>query len=337
MHNERILFILRERLDSYGVTIGLKNSIDFTCLALREKGYNADWRFVIDGNGVDKEVHCHRPRLVVIEALWLQPKKLEELMRLHKHTKWLIRLHSKIPFLSGEGSAIEMIRGYLALPYQERITVSFNNQEANNDFQLALGIPFTFLPNLYNKPDYATPGWHPDGRLHIGCFGAFRPLKNQLIQAMASLIVANQMHIKLHYHVNSTRIEQKGEAILKNIISLFEGSGHELILHGWLSHPDFLKLIPKMDVGLQVSYSESFNIVAADFVYSRIPIVVSQEIDWLPSVCQVKNPNSMLDIADKIEYVLNNRNLTVENSAKGLLKYNKVGFKNWQAFLSKEL
>lgn len=337
MKNNKVLFIIKERLDSYGQTIGLKNSINFTCLALRAKGYNADWAHVVDQNRIDKEVHCHRPRMAVIEALWVTPAKLQELMRLHRHVTWVIRFHSKIPFFSGEGVAIEWIKSYLALPHQNRLVLSFNNQDTNTDFEQVLESPFRFLPNLYNRPDYSAPGWQPDGKLHIGCFGAIRPLKNQLIQAMATLVAAKRLAVKLHYHINASRCEQKGEAILKNIINLFAGTRHELVLHGWMKHEDFLRLASKMDIGLQVSYSESFNIVAADFVYSKIPIVVSKEIDWMPNVCQVADPNDMLAIADHIELLLNNRALAVQRSERNLADYNRKGYKAWSAFLEEHL
>jgi hypothetical protein len=37
-----------------------------------------------------------------------------------------------------------------------------------------------------------------------------------------------------------------------------------------------------MDIGMQVSFSESFNIVTADFVTAGVPIVASDDIEWMP-------------------------------------------------------
>lgn len=50
----------------------------------------------------------------------------------------------------------------------------------------------------------------------------------------------------------------------------------------WQNHKDFLKTVAKMDIGMQFSLSETYNIVAGDFVYVGIPIVVSPEIQWMP-------------------------------------------------------
>ena len=85
--------------------------------------------------------------------------------------------------------------------------------------------------------------------------------------------------------------------------ALFYGSGHELVFHDWCDHAEFLKLVKKMDVGMQVSLSETFNIVAADFVSQGIPIVVSSEVDWMPRLSRA-DPTSIFDIVEELESVL---------------------------------
>src|SRR5690606_12731292 len=74
----------------------------------------------------------------------------------------------------------------------------------------------------------------------------------------------------------------------KNLKALFDGTPHELVEHGWLLHDSFQNLIQTMDFGLQVSFSETFNIVAADFVHLHVPIVGSQEIEWMSCVYKAK-------------------------------------------------
>jgi hypothetical protein len=46
-----------------------------------------------------------------------------------------------------------------------------------------------------------------------------------------------------------------------------------------------------MDIGMQVSFSESFNIVTADFVTAKIPIVASDDIYWMPWFLKVSPTN----------------------------------------------
>ena len=119
------------------------------------------------------------------------------------------------------------------------------------------------------------------GVISIASFGAIRPLKNQLIQAMAALAFAKELRKTLHFHVNHSRLEQNGDNVFKNIQALFKDGPHKLVTHEWVLHEEFLKIIRGMDMGLQVSFSETFNIVAADFVHLNVPIVGSDEIEWL--------------------------------------------------------
>ncbi len=52
---------------------------------------------------------------------------------------------------------------------------------------------------------------------------------------------------------------------------------------------------------MQVSYSETFNIVTADFVNNNIPVVVSPEIFWVADLYKA-DPNSVDSIQTKLEW-----------------------------------
>jgi hypothetical protein len=120
----------------------------------------------------------------------------------------------------------------------------------------------------------------------VGCFGAIRPLKNQLIQAFAAIRFAQRKKKKLVFHMNGSRIEQNGSSNLKNIQALFAATGETLELHPWMEHEEFLELVASMDICLQVSLSESFNITSADAVSMGVPLVGSEAISWLPERSQ---------------------------------------------------
>lgn len=74
------------------------------------------------------------------------------------------------------------------------------------------------------------------GAIDIGCFGAVRPLKNQLMQAIAAISFARSRGLHLRFHMNGTRIEGGGP-VLKNITAMFARSPDaELVLHPWFDH-----------------------------------------------------------------------------------------------------
>lgn len=337
-----------KRNSSYGGTYspkaGLLNSAHFLEEGLEHYlSIKSKLVTVIDGNGVDREIYQYKPSHCILEAIWVTPTKLEELVRLHPKVKFIIRIHSKIPFLSNEGVAIEWIKKYFKI---KNTTVSFNNLETSEDFN-RIGVKNVFLPNLY-KVEYKERNLfekmfsfkkhepHQKVSINIGCFGAIRPLKNQLIQAVAAISFAEKHNKVLFFHINSSRVEQKGEETLKNIRNLFKNTKHALIEHKWLTHDSFLKVIGNLDIGMQVSFTESFNIVTADYISQRIPVVVSKDIDWVHPISNV-DPNETLEMISRLETVLFYKKFVTEANLEALYNYNRKSVKMWEHYFKKEL
>jgi hypothetical protein len=65
-----------------------------------------------------------------------------------------------------------------------------------------------------------------------------------------------------------------------------------------------------MDIGLQVSFSETFNIVSADFVSMGVPIVVSGEVPWAPRFIKA-SPTDSQAIASKMVTLIRLRNTSI--------------------------
>ena len=288
--NNKILLIAKKRETKkiwqqnnfYGSpSSGLLNSVEMISIMLDELNIENKLVEVIDNNSIDREVNTYKPTVVIIEALWVVPEKFRILIKLHPKVKWIIRLHSNTPFLANEGIAIEWIFDYLKHP---EIFVASNNLKLFKELQhLTKNLRILYLPNYYNFVSFNHVEKTIDNNfIRIGCFGAIRPLKNQLLQAIAAIDFAEKMELKLKFYINATRIELNGNSILKNIRSLFANSKHELIEIPWLTHEDFLIFLKKnIDIGMQISFSETFNIVAADCISQNIPIVVSKEIDFV--------------------------------------------------------
>lgn len=313
MKIKKILFLIKERIHDveYGITSGLYNSAQFVVHFLQSFGIETKLVSVVDGNQVDKEVTNYNPDIIVLEALWVTPAKLQELINIkrHQHRRWVIRIHSKAPFLANEGVATAWIRDYTRIK-SSRIFLAPNTSELTN--QLKSAFPkgqFITLPNLYKFEGSTFETKKKSNVVDVGCFGAIRPMKNQYLQALAAIDFANRHGLKLRFHINGTRVEQKGDNVLKNIRILFQDR-YELVEHGWMDHSQFLKTISKMDFGCQVSFSESFNIVSADFVQAGVPIVVSDDIEWMPGILRV-SPTEWEKISQKMSMVYKFRKILV--------------------------
>jgi len=266
------------------LTSGLFNSAKFVSNMLNSAGIASETVAVVDNNSIEREVVRVGPTHVFIEALWVVPEKVELLARLYPKITWVVRVHSNTPFLANEGVAIEWLKKYYAIPLGN-VLVAPNSPLLIKDL---LAIPLStdktvLLPNYFEFTKGRKQKILSETEVHIGCFGAVRPLKNQLIQAMAAIRFANDIGKALVFHINSARVEQRGNNVLKNLRALFENSGHVLMEHPWLERKDFLTLIRQMDVCLQVSLTETFNITAADAVNELVPVIVGKDINWLDS------------------------------------------------------
>lgn len=329
----RLLFLCRNSNSynsaySYGIT-GLFNSASFVADALTT--HETKVVKVVDGNAIDKEVYEYKPDIVVLEAVWVTPDKLRELVNIprYRSIKWLIRIHSKPTFLASEGVAIQWLTEYAKIP---NVIISGNHVEFNN-MMLSIGVSSTLLPNIYSVQMSAGPVFQQKDHIDVGCFGAIRPMKNHILQAAAAMHFADSINGHLKFHVNATRTEQGGENVLKNLRAMFNNTSHELIEHPWRTHTDFLTLVSQMDVGLQVSLSESFNIVSADFVSQNIPIVTSKEVEFIASMYHA-DTSSILSIARTLGYAYTTRVFYLHKVNQWLLNFhNHKALSDWDRFL----
>lgn len=346
MHCEkRILFICKSRNNSYGKSYGLHNSARLVAEAIDHgkcDNVKAKVVSVVDNNCIDREVTKFQPDIVIIEALWVVPEKFTILTKLHPRVQWYVRLHSETPFLANEGIAMNWISQLVKLDHPN-VHLAANSPDMVADIESAFGINCEYLPNIYwpNPPCYDRDAdrdcrIEETGELNIGCFGAIRPLKNQLAQAIAAIRFADSLGFKLRFHINADRVEGKGEEILKNLRSLFPINGHELVEHPWLHHHDFLELVDHMDLGMQVSLSETFNIVAADFVSRGVPIAVSPDIEWMPRFAHA-DPNDSANICKTLNRVWAWRSLTKWLGRRNLNRYSRRSHQTWLNFATRSL
>jgi hypothetical protein len=344
----KVIFILKRREDyntnipnftSKQVATGMYNSALFVSEMLNANGIQSSVELAHDANSIDAIVHGTGATHVFIEGYWVVPSKFDELMPLHPNVKWIVRCHSELPFLAQEGIAMSWTFDYMA----KGVLIAGNSPRIAREIQLLAKAvkaadPMPMLPNYYPiNLDVSTDiDRNEDGAFHVGCFGAIRPMKNQLSQAIAAYEFCRKNNMMLKFHINAGRVEMNGANTLKNLHGLFDNlPGAELIEHSWTDHEGFLALLGSMDLLMQVSFTETFNIVAADAVSQGVPVVASSEISWLQG--PFADPTSTESMVNVMEYVWKKRKSLVHQNKIRLFKYSQRAVKVWVNFLTKDL
>jgi len=346
---KKVLFILKRREDynaaahsNIGLSTGLYNSAIFVNNMLLESDVESVLEVAIDNNCIDRLVTKHKPTHVIVEALWVVPQKFTVLQRLHPDVTWIIRLHSEMPFMAGEGMAMDWLGDYSRF---KNIVIGVNAPRMLRETRLYLQHlnqwddattedKVIYMPNYYPQEYESKKFDRNKDWVDIGCFGAVRPLKNHLLQAFGAIEFADKLGKQLRFHVNAGRIEMQGGPALANLKGLFQQiseHGHQLINHQWTPREQFLELCGQMDIGLQVSFSETFNIVGADIISQGVPLVGSDEIPWaVPAFCA--DPTNSEDIAEKLLTAYKWPWLNVKSNQISLTSYTNKTRKVWTKY-----
>jgi len=334
---KKILFLLKENHYSASPVSsdGLVNSTLPIVEYLRSIKHQCKVVHVIDANFIDHEIHKYKPDVVVLEAVWVEAIKLRELMHLNKHRgiQWVVRVHSNMGFLAAEPHSIRVLRDYIELDNHE-LVISFTNKEFEQAISNAWNYNFTCLPTIVKTHKKESSFSEERRHIHVGCFGALRLAKNQCFQAVCAMQAANALDKKLYFHVTAQPGDDDSGSILSALRALFYDSNHELVVHNWMPLTIFLNLVKEMDFGMQLSFTESFNIVAADFVNCDKIVIVSETITWMPPGLKVSTTDHK-EVVDKILHVYEHRNDNLIKSfqTRFLKKYNDEAKKVWSNFL----
>jgi len=266
--------------------IGLGVAAINTAKVLIENGISTAVWPVINAEDLRCRLQAQPAEQVIVSAPWIPSPELQSLANQFSNTQFTVACHSNVGFLQADRNGVKLVREVMELEAgSANIHLAGNSRRFCEWVRFAFGAPCAYLPNLYylhGEPVPPPRAFH-GGTLKIGVFGATRPLKNMMSAAGAALELSRSLRSPLELWVSGGRTEGGGEVVLGAVKEMLNGlPGVSLILNGWQTWPQFRKTVASMNLLMQPSYTESFNMVTADGVAEGVASVVSSAIDWAP-------------------------------------------------------
>lgn len=317
---------------------GLGINALMTAKVLRKNGIHCDLVPVNSVADVRKWLSTTKsqPTHAIFQALWVSSADMIQLCRDFDPTHFVVRCHSQIGFLQAEPSAIKTLRDLMfAQEMQLNLSVSSNTRRLHTFLQDSYKTKVLYLPNLYDLDRVKRKNDDSfDHRvLRIGSFGAHRVLKNHTTAAAAAMMMAQRHGSDLEFYINSGRAEgTKGDQVLQALQNMLgRVPWAKLVQVPWCEWSEFRQIVANMDLCLQVSFTETFNIVTADAVAEGVPSIVSDAIEWVPESWKADTDDAA-DIARRGAWLLWDTHGAEEGLAK-LQKYCAEGVETWLGYL----
>jgi hypothetical protein len=274
---------------------------------------------------------------VIVSAPWIMTATFSQLCAQYPDTQFAMVSHSNVGFLQADIRGIQLIKEALDLEGSaHNFHLAGNCKEFQGWVENTFKAPCTFLPNMYylhHRHGERKELWD-GGKLRLGVFGAARIQKNFVTAVAAAMEIAAHFGVQTEIWMNSGRDDGPESKRLRVAISQLcsEMPNVELKFASWSSWGTFKRLVGSMNLLLQPSYTESFNMVTADGVSQGVPSVVSDVVTWAPDYWKARIDDAN-DIARRGVGILRDPGA----SRIGLLKlkhYVRDGREAWLSYLT---
>jgi hypothetical protein len=334
-YNMAILFLHKNFAAHIGVChIGLGVAALNTSLTLNDHGFNAQVVGIVKYQDIDTIVQQYKPNVVVISAPWIPPHYFKYVVAKHPLVHFVSICHSNVGFLFADTNGIKNLRSYFEIQKAyPNFHIAGNSEKFKIWLSRAYDVPCLWLPNLYHLPKkFNKIVKNKNSVLKLGCYGAVRPLKNIMTSAGVALEISSRLKRPVEFWVSGGRTETGAWGVKQAIAALLEGTSVTIKENFWQPWEEFRKTVASMDLLLQLSYTESFNMVTADGIAEGVPSVVSEAIDWCPKQW-IANCDDCDEIASVAISLLRNPG-SIKLGRKMLRKYISRGTREWERFLN---
>jgi hypothetical protein len=271
---------------------------------------------------------------VVISAPWIPTQSIAQLVHSYPDIEFAVVSHSNIGFLQADPRAIDLLRSGAELAHAcPNFHIGGNSDKFCTWWRAAYGSEILLLPNMYPFASIRHKPLWSGGLLRIGCFCAIRAYKNVLTAAAAALETGVRLRAsELEFYISGGRSEG-GAGIRQAITEMYKGLLRSRVIdNNWQSWPQFVTTVGEMDLLLQPSYTEGFNMVTADGISKGVPSVVGEAIGWVPSNW-VASTDAACDIANRAIALLHDPG-AINEGVTALIRHNTNALSEWKSFLT---
>ena len=219
---------------------------------------------------IDEVLETVRPRLVINQAMVLTAEAVEHLVARHKRSKWLTINHSSFSDMIRVRNWLPQHANFLNLARDN--ARCFYGHVDNRQFLERLGVTRAFhVPNCVRIPQ-AVGVVAPRSPLRLSLVCRPDPLKNVPNQLLACAGVGDVQVLMSMAHDAGHQLEPLVKALALDTVAT-----------PWVQWEQFTQWVAaEVDIGLQVSFTESMNYVALEHMLLHKPVVGSGAVRYLP-------------------------------------------------------
>ena len=139
-------------------------------------------------------------------------------------------------------------------------------------------------------------------KAEISLFSAYRPFKNMVTQVAAVAMLPQNIPVRLHL------LDTGGKTpVYYSVRRICEDAGIDTVYHAQSGNRELFETTGSLDLGLQVSLSETFSYVAFEHMSQGVPVVGSSSVPFAGAVADYSNAcnirgNIALILSDPDEY-----------------------------------
>lgn len=272
-----------------------------------------------EANQFDRTIQIVRPLVVLNRAFAVPCEQVRHLADKYKTVQFVTVNHSSQSHLCYAPTWLGSQNAFLRL-VQEMPNCWLASPDERNIIRRLLDIDrCIYLPNTVALPTHPGDTKTPVV-FRLLMAGRRDMIKNFPNQIVAAAIASKAIPLELHICV-------RGES--KDLLDMARLAGVHAELVKWSDRSSHEERLSSYHIGLQSSFSESFNYVAIELMARGVPVVGSPAIRYLPQHWQA-NPDDPMEIADTIVKLAKdweNERLLARRVAEDVAETNAIAFK----------